>query len=278
MASVGWRAGNALNANGAQQSPGNGIYVSDTGAPGTVPEHGHGDELDPDHRPADPGPYRADRAGHRHRPDAESADRLRARPGRSRVQRRRARARCGGRGGWPRLQRLPQRHLGVDGLWRELEATRGIDDDRQRHHQRLGARTADLQGPARDLLLPGHSGLVQPLDLARPDAGNRRRRADAGRPRPRGDLDQRPGDVSAGRPRRQRAGSVHRGRALLRRRHLHDPERHQRPAGVPGGRRARLHDAPRPARVALGPRRRRRGDARRRQRRRRLQAARRFRR
>ncbi len=35
MAAVGWRAGNAANANGAQQSPGNGIYVSDTGAPGT---------------------------------------------------------------------------------------------------------------------------------------------------------------------------------------------------------------------------------------------------
>jgi hypothetical protein len=35
MASVGWRAGNTTNAHGAQQSPGNGIYVSDTGAPGT---------------------------------------------------------------------------------------------------------------------------------------------------------------------------------------------------------------------------------------------------
>jgi hypothetical protein len=35
MAAVGWRAGNAPNADGAQQSPGNGIYVSDTGAPGT---------------------------------------------------------------------------------------------------------------------------------------------------------------------------------------------------------------------------------------------------
>jgi hypothetical protein len=35
MASVGWRAGNKPNAAGAQQSPGNGIYVSNTGAPGT---------------------------------------------------------------------------------------------------------------------------------------------------------------------------------------------------------------------------------------------------
>ena len=35
MAAVGWRAGNKPNADGSQQSPGNGIYVSDTGAPGT---------------------------------------------------------------------------------------------------------------------------------------------------------------------------------------------------------------------------------------------------
>jgi hypothetical protein len=35
MAAVGWRAGNAPNAAGAQQSPANGIYVSNTGAPGT---------------------------------------------------------------------------------------------------------------------------------------------------------------------------------------------------------------------------------------------------
>jgi hypothetical protein len=35
MAAVGWRSGNATNSAGAQQSPGNGIYVSDTGAPGS---------------------------------------------------------------------------------------------------------------------------------------------------------------------------------------------------------------------------------------------------
>jgi hypothetical protein len=35
MAAVGWRAGNTPNTDGSQQSPGNGIYVSDTGAPGT---------------------------------------------------------------------------------------------------------------------------------------------------------------------------------------------------------------------------------------------------
>ncbi|MEA2123911.1 MAG: hypothetical protein QOI80_693, partial [Solirubrobacteraceae bacterium] len=35
MAAVGWRAGTKPNADGAQQSPGNGIYVSDDGAPGS---------------------------------------------------------------------------------------------------------------------------------------------------------------------------------------------------------------------------------------------------
>jgi hypothetical protein len=35
MAAVGWRAGTKPNANGKPQSPGNGIYVSDTGAPGS---------------------------------------------------------------------------------------------------------------------------------------------------------------------------------------------------------------------------------------------------
>src|SRR3954471_18883570 len=35
LASVGWRAGTKKNADGAQQSPGNGVYRSDTGAPGT---------------------------------------------------------------------------------------------------------------------------------------------------------------------------------------------------------------------------------------------------
>src|SRR5262249_28248172 len=35
MAAVGWRSGNKTNSAGAQQSPGNGIYVSNTGAPGT---------------------------------------------------------------------------------------------------------------------------------------------------------------------------------------------------------------------------------------------------
>jgi hypothetical protein len=35
MAAVGWRSGNAANAAGAQQSPGNGVYVSNTGAPGS---------------------------------------------------------------------------------------------------------------------------------------------------------------------------------------------------------------------------------------------------
>ena len=35
MAAVGWRAGNTPNAAGAQQAPGNGIYVSNSGAPGT---------------------------------------------------------------------------------------------------------------------------------------------------------------------------------------------------------------------------------------------------
>src|SRR3954471_24647492 len=35
MAAVGWRAGNAPNVNGVPESPGNGIYTSDTGAPGS---------------------------------------------------------------------------------------------------------------------------------------------------------------------------------------------------------------------------------------------------
>ena len=35
MAAVGWRAGTRLNADGTMQSPGNGLYVSPTGAPGT---------------------------------------------------------------------------------------------------------------------------------------------------------------------------------------------------------------------------------------------------
>jgi hypothetical protein len=35
MAAVGWRAGTKPNANGKPQSPGNGIYVSDTGVPGS---------------------------------------------------------------------------------------------------------------------------------------------------------------------------------------------------------------------------------------------------
>src|SRR4051812_14770102 len=35
MAAVGWRAGNAPNVNNVPQSPGNGIYTSDTGAPGS---------------------------------------------------------------------------------------------------------------------------------------------------------------------------------------------------------------------------------------------------
>jgi hypothetical protein len=35
MAAVGWRAGNKPNPDGSIQSPGNGIYVSDTGAPGS---------------------------------------------------------------------------------------------------------------------------------------------------------------------------------------------------------------------------------------------------
>lgn len=35
LAAVGWRAGTKPNANGVPQSPGNGIYVSDDGAPGT---------------------------------------------------------------------------------------------------------------------------------------------------------------------------------------------------------------------------------------------------
>ena len=63
----------------------------------------------------------------------------------------------------------PQRRLGIDHFGQPLEAARGLDDDRRRRHQRFRAGPAGLQG-ADGLLLPGRSGLVQPLGRAGSDA------------------------------------------------------------------------------------------------------------
>ena len=53
LAAVGWRAGTKQNADGAQQSPGNGIYSSPTGAPGTFTNLDIGRATRPrGHRPA----------------------------------------------------------------------------------------------------------------------------------------------------------------------------------------------------------------------------------
>ena len=103
--------------------------------------------------------------------------------------------------------------LGLDGLRRELEGARGLDDDRQRHDERLGARAAHLQGPRGDLLLPRDSGLVQPLGLAGSDAGHRGRRPDPARVRARGGLGKRPvarrrRPASTARPRRASPSSA----------------------------------------------------------------------
>jgi hypothetical protein len=46
MAAVGWRAGTKPNADGAQQSPGNGMYTSPTGAPGTFTDVNFGKPAD----------------------------------------------------------------------------------------------------------------------------------------------------------------------------------------------------------------------------------------
>ena len=92
-----------------------------------------------------------------------------------------------------------------------------------------------------DRLRAGRAGLVQRVDRAGPDAADRRRRADAARVRPRGDLAER-----ASRPAAQRPDAVQGHRPLLRRQRVPRPDLQPRPAGVP--------DAPRPGRSATPPR------------------------
>ena len=171
LAAVGWRAGMKPNADGTLQSPGNGLYRSDTGAPGTFTNADFAGNAVPKTDPLTQARIGRIAFGWGNRRVAGPPDRLRGRPGRREVQRRCGRPRRQReRQHVRRAERLLERCLGLDGLRLDLEATGGLDHDRQRHDQRVGAGAPGVQGAGGRRLLPGHPGLVQPPRRARPDA------------------------------------------------------------------------------------------------------------
>ena len=192
LAAVGWRAGTKPNADGvAAVARQRHLRAPPPARPARsrtldIAANPHADGG----RPADAGAHRPHRAGHRQRRRPEPPHRLRARPGRGEVQRRRRRRSTPTR----TARRAPPQSDYLNGVWvsTDFGATwtraRGLDDDRQRHDERLGAGAADVQGARRHRLLPGHPGLVQPLGPARPDAQTAAGVPDAARLRPRGGL------------------------------------------------------------------------------------------
>ena len=171
LAAVGWRAGRKTSQYGYVEAPGNGVYRSDTGAPGTFTGRRR---VRADHEPG------ADRAGRGDRRRAGPPVRLRDGRGRREVQRRSAarrpaRPRCA-------VPDELRRRLRVLGLRGELDAdgVRGADGRRRR--LRLRAERHRVRDPVLPRASsPGTTSGSRPIP---PRTG----RAEAPRLRPRGGL------------------------------------------------------------------------------------------
>ena len=239
----------ATNADGAQQSPGNGIYRSDTGAPGTFKNL----DIAGNSTPIPPDPLTQARIGRIALGIADGADQD------HRVVYALVQDAVKFNGGVAGLDANENGTTSaaqsdyLNGIWvstdfgTDLEAARGLDDDRQRRDEQLGARPADLQGAG------GRSPTARASRPGTTSGSRRTRRAQtaAGVPtRLAFGLEEVWANDPTATPRpasTARAAEVQGRRPLLRRRDLHAAQRHQRAAGLPG--RRRRHRARRPRRI-----------------------------
>ncbi len=234
MAAVGWRSGTKPNANGVPQAPHNGIYVSDTGAPGSFKD------MDiAGHSTATTDPLNQARLGRIALGAATGADQD------HRVVYAIIQDAVKFNGGVTGLDvnengtTTAAQSDYLNGVWvstdfgAELEGARGLDDDRRGPVEQLRPQPAGVQGARGRGLLPRHPGLVQPVGRAGPDAPDRRGRPDAARLRPRGDLDEHRSPAVADGARRLRPGQVRRRRSLLRGRRVHAAQRDEGAAHLP---------------------------------------------
>ena len=167
------------------ESPGNGLYTSPTGAPGTFTK------IDQANFTGDSTPIGRIELGAAVGPAAgprlpvcarAGRDAVPGRVGRRRHRRTRPRRR-------PALQEddIPEGHLRLGGLRPDVDADGQRDATLCARQRQLADVRPGLRRPAPDVL-PGRAGLVQPVDRARSHAGRRQRRSDASHLRPRGGL------------------------------------------------------------------------------------------
>ena len=190
LAAVGWRAGTKPNADGSLQSPGNGMYESDSGEPGSFKNL----DFAGNSTPIPPDVLTQSRIGRIALGIADGADQD------HRVVYALVQDAVKFNGGVVGLDANENGTTSaaqsdyLNGLWASTDfghswqMVEGSTAHRQRRDEQLRAGAADVQDAGADLLLPGHPGLVQPLGPARPDAVDRVRRPDAAGVRPRGAL------------------------------------------------------------------------------------------